>query len=174
MKELLNNLRNAVKRCFLTVAPRRKAAIRALLELIVYGVLLIMGASIFEDFLLRRWWHLLFLAITGTALCCMMVLREYWTLRLIEIQRDAVKYLKTENLKLRSIALSAVALRINIQQGLTPSFYALDRDLAAFEDFVKYISPKEPVTGSKENIKCSESTSDRCDRDSKTRRRTDN
>lgn len=47
-------------------------------------------------------------------------------------EASSLNDLLERNRLLSSIALSAVALKMNLEHGFTPSLYALERDLAAF------------------------------------------
>lgn len=60
---------------------------------------------------------------------------------------EQIEDLRERNRMLNDIALSAIALKMNIENGFTPSLYALNRDLEAFQRRFGFGSVKKVLNG---------------------------
>jgi len=110
--------------------PRIKSILDAGVEVMGVVCLCLCGAIVALDCLQHRWegWVV---GVVMLALCVVTVLRNTAQKNLVQVQKQYVGFLQTENRQLREIALSAVALKIAIEHGFKPNLEALNRDLDA-------------------------------------------
>jgi hypothetical protein len=156
-------LTERLKKMLEAVGLANKRAFQGMLDFIACGILLSTGALIPLNLFFHHQWNLLVLAVSTGILCWAMLMRNYSWRRLIDAQAKLAELLvkendklreilqvsldltaqtETENCKLKDIALSAIALKINIESGFTPHLHALDRDLQAYNAFKKSVSTK--------------------------------